>query len=240
MWLGLWMMTAPAEACGGLVCDAIQPVVQEGEKVVFEIDGEARVVEMHVQVAYEGPAEDFGWIVPVSGEPELFVSPQALFDTLGPPTSPTFQLTQVDEGNCRDARRGVNFLGSVEVSFSDSAESGPLPPEPATVISQTEVGPYDATILRAQSTEALRTFLDDNAYAIPPELDTVLGPYITEQAFFVAIKLRKDRSAGDIAPLGLRYPGTKASIPIQLTAIAVADDMPLEVYVFGDTRAAPE
>ncbi|MEM6930627.1 MAG: DUF2330 domain-containing protein, partial [Myxococcota bacterium] len=236
MWLGLWMMASPAEACGALVCDVVQPVVQEGEKVIFEIDGEAGVVEMHVQVAYEGPAEDFGWIVPVSGEPELFVSPQFLFDTLGPATSPTFRMTQVDEGNCRDSGRRL-FSG--EVNFLQSDE-GAVSPEPATVISQTEVGPYDATILRAQSSEALRTFLDDNAYAIPPSLDAVLAPYITEQAYLVAIKLRKDRSAGDIAPLGLRYPGTEASIPIQLTAVAVTDDMPLEVYVFGDTRAVPE
>ncbi|MEO0600604.1 MAG: DUF2330 domain-containing protein [Myxococcota bacterium] len=238
MWLGLWMLVAPAEACGGLVCDAVQPVVQEGERVVFEIDGEAGVVEMHVQVAYEGPAEDFGWIVPVGGEPELFVSPQFLFDTLGPATSPTFVMNQVDEGNCRDQSRRLRLTGVA--SFDQSAGESGLEPPPATVISQAEVGPYDATILRAQTTTALRTFLDDNAYAIPTELDTVLEPYVTDEAYFVAIKLRKDRSAGDIAPLGLRYPGTKASIPIQLTAIAVADDMPLEVYVFGDTRTVPE
>lgn len=231
----------PAAACGGLVCNAVTPVIQEGEKIVFEIDEGEEIVEAHVQITYSGPPEEFGWIVPVAAEPELFVTPQILFDAIGPATSPLFQLTNRDEGTCRNGPRRVFPIISSDVSFAaDSASDYPFGEQPATVVTRAEVGPYDATVLLAQSSTALRTFLDDNGYAIPTTLDAVLEPYIADGAYFVAIRLLKDRDSGDIAPLGMRYAGTKASIPIQLTAIAAADDMPLEVYVFGNHRAVPE
>ncbi|MEN0066792.1 MAG: DUF2330 domain-containing protein [Myxococcota bacterium] len=225
-----------AFGCGGLVCDAQQPVIQEGEKIIFGLDSETGTVETHVEISYSGPAASFGWIVPVFGEPEVFASPQALFDQLGPATSPLFTLQNVDEGRCRNSTRQLRF-GVFELSLDDSA---PAEPSPVDVLSRSEVGPYDATVLQAQSSEALRSFLDANHYAIPESLDPALAPYISQGAYFIAIRLQKDREVGDIAPLGFRYNAAKASIPIQLTAIAVADDMPLEVYVFGKARAVPE
>lgn len=236
----LWAMTTAAWACGGLVCDFSVPVVQDGERIVFAIDDEAGFVEAHVQITYEGPAERFGWIVPVAQEPDLFVSPQALFDILATNTAPRYSRIRVSEGTCHNGRSLFPLFGGIPTFDQEPAAAAPLEPGGGVVVtSQQRVGPYDTTVLQASSSEALRAFLDDNAYDIPSTLDPALAPYIADGAYFVAVRLAKDTDAGDIAPLGMRYAGTEASIPIQLTAIAANDDMPLEVYVLGRHRAVP-
>jgi len=44
----------------------------------------------------------------------------------------------------------------------------------------------------------------------------------------------------DLEPLALRYAGVEPSVPLQLTATAVVPDMPIEVYLLGDSRAIPK
>jgi len=227
----------PAQACGGFFCDQGQPVIQNAERVVFAIDEQAQEVEAHVQIFYQGDAEDFAWIVPIPSEPVIFESTQALFDTLAIQTLPTFSMRTVDEGNCREPMN-VAIGGSKEASMAfDSATSTT---GSVTVVGEQEVGPYDTVTLKAQSTDALLTWLLDNDYDIPAELEPLLEPYVSEDAHFLALKLQSDRSAGDIAPIAFRYPGDRASLPIQLTSVAAAPDTRLEIYVFADARATPE
>ena len=165
-------------------------------------------------------------------EPELFVSSQALFDTLGTTTGPIFQMNRVDEGNCTEPA-AVRFASENGIALADQNAST------VSVISQQQVGPYDTVVLKAESEEGLITYLQDNGYDLPSQLSEVLAPYIAFDAHFVALKLAKDQDAGDITPLGMTYAGTSAVIPIQLTSIAAAPDMRLEVYVFADRRAVP-
>lgn len=73
----LLLARGSARACGGLACAVTpldpEPVIQNGEKIVFAIQPDG-MVDVHVQVAYEGPPDDFAWIVPVStADPEVFL-----------------------------------------------------------------------------------------------------------------------------------------------------------------------
>ena len=86
------LVTSSALACGGFFCDAVQPVVQDAEVVVFSVDEDAGPIgetTMHVQVSYEGPPTEFAWVLPVRGTPELQLSSQALFDAIIQQTGPT-------------------------------------------------------------------------------------------------------------------------------------------------------
>ena len=73
---------SPVWACGGMVCDPgplESIVVQNAERIAFKVDEDAGIVEAHVQIFYEGPPDQFGWVVPVSSQPEVFISTDALF-----------------------------------------------------------------------------------------------------------------------------------------------------------------
>ena len=61
------------------MCEQAQPVMQNAERIVFGADEDGNV-DMHVQVSYEGAAENFAWILPTPGEPEIFLSIDTLFN----------------------------------------------------------------------------------------------------------------------------------------------------------------
>ncbi|MCB9674893.1 MAG: DUF2330 domain-containing protein [Alphaproteobacteria bacterium] len=230
-----------AWACGGMFCDPgpleVQ-VVQNAERVAFHIDEDAGVVEAHVQIFYEGPPDAFGWVVPVAKQPDVFLSSDRLFDVLAEELAPTVRLDQVQEGNCRFGPRisfGCAKRSFDDIGFADTGFAGEGP----NVVDQGQVGPYDYVVLQASTADELLGWLGENSYAVPDGLSGVLQPYLAADSYFLAVRLSKDRDAGDIAPLGWRYSGDAASIPIQLTSIASAPDLRLEVSVFGAARAVP-
>jgi uncharacterized protein (TIGR03382 family) len=223
---------APAWACGGLFCNATQPVDQAAETIVFGIDEEAGTVDVHVQITYQGSSDDFAWIVPVPAEPELFVSTDALFAALSQPTDPVFSLGFDAQGVCAV---GFPLTSDQSLTISGDSMGGGV-----NVIAEEQVGPYDTVTLEASNADLLVAWLQDAGYDLPEDLEPVLAPYIADGQAFVALKLSSGRDTGDLQPLGMRYSGSAASIPIQLTAIAALPDLPLEVYVLGDSRAVPD
>jgi uncharacterized protein (TIGR03382 family) len=229
----LLLSVASSWACGGLFCDATQPVDQAAETIVFGIDESSGTVDVHVQIAYQGASDDFAWIVPVPAEPELFVSTDALFTQLSQPTDPIFTLGRDRTGVC-DVLFPLAAKAENSLIDSDSIGGG------VTVLSEAQVGPYDTVILEATSADLLVAWLQDAGYDLPEDLEPVLAPYVADGQAFVALKLSTGRDSGDLQPLGMRYSGSAGSIPIQLTSIAAVPDLPLEVYVLGDARAVPD
>jgi len=226
-----------ALACGGFFCSQT-PIDQAGESIVFSMDPATGKVDTHVQITYEGEAADFAWVVPVPTLPSLFLSTDQLFSTLAANTAPVFNVTYTEQGSCEGYYYGSGY-GDYDASSSSSyADTGG--PGGVTIVATQTVGPYDTVTLQAQSSQQLLTWLQDNGYDLPDQLDPLLAPYVANDAYFVALKLQNDKSAGDIAPFGMRYDGQKAGIPIQLTSIAATPDMRLKVYVFGEHRAVPE
>ena len=220
-----------AFACGGLFCDAIQPVEQAGEQIVFAVDSQAGTTTMHVEITYEGPAEEFAWVLPVRGVPELEVSSKDLFDLLDATTAPRVGTSQQLGEQCLsfDADSGL---------IADTA-APPAPPG-VEVLATQAVGPYETTTLAATDASELVTWLQDNGYAVPDLLSNALTPYIGQQMRFVALRLAKNRDAGDLRPLALTYADSTPAIPLVLTRVAAQDDMPVTVYVLGEARAVPD
>ncbi|MDB5096135.1 MAG: hypothetical protein JWM80_556 [Cyanobacteria bacterium RYN_339] len=229
--VALNLLPLPALACGGLFCQNT-PVDQAGEKILFAADGQN--VTAHVQIQYTGAAKDFSWIVPVPTKPTLGVGTDNLFTALRAATRPQFNLTMRDEDGC-------------EPPPYDKAQEGIYPSLPeavastaVTVVSQAQVGPYDSAILTADDPGALKAWLKANHYVIPAKIDPLLDPYVAGKYFFVALKLTKDKDAGDIQPIVLKYTSTKPGIPIRLTGVAANPDMDVFVWVLGKQRAIPE
>ncbi len=238
----LFLAPEPAAACGGFFCSQAQPIDQSGEAVVFSVG--ANRVTMHVQIEYEGPSEEFAWVVPVGGEPELFLSKKELFDALPGATQPTFVMNR-DTSQCAEPKGAFDTdipMDSADTDTDSDADADvDLDVDGVDVVGEELVGAYETVTLTATSSEALVEWLDVNGYDLPAAMDGLLAPYVANGMYFVALKLQKSSSdwSGNLEPLALRYPGTKPVIPIQLTAVAAIPDMRLNVYVFGDSRAVP-
>jgi uncharacterized protein (TIGR03382 family) len=231
----LWM-TSAAFGCGGFFCTpAITPIDQAAEEIVFAYDAEQEQVEMHIEVTYAGASDDFAWVLPVPEEPELFLSSAALFSQLAILTAPTFTLEPETLGNCASP---VRIGCAQDVNLAAVRESQDY--TDVTVVGEAQIGPYDTVTLQAADSEALLTWLGDNDYDLPADIGPLLDVYIADRSYFVAMRLSTGMDTGDIEPIALRYAASGLAIPIQLTAIAASEDMPLRVYIFGDHRAVPE
>ena len=218
-------------ACGGFFCNNNQPITQAAERIFFALDNGR--IHMHVRIQYDGPPDQFGWLLPVPADDTLDVqlSTEALFDGLDTLYAPRFNVQRVFDENCPPPPR-AEFAG--DSATANSGEDGGV-----NVISREAIGPYDRVILQAQSVDELRTWLDEQSFFIPQTIDQKLGPYVERGQYFVAIKLLASASTDDIAPLYLSFVGNKPSIPIVPTSVAANPDMGVLVHMLYDQRAVP-
>jgi hypothetical protein len=93
-----------AQACGGFFCSQSQPVNQAAERIVFSQNGDGTVTAV-IQILYEGPSENFSWLLPISTVPEnddIAVASDLAFTRLQAATNPNYSLNTRAEGTCRD------------------------------------------------------------------------------------------------------------------------------------------
>jgi hypothetical protein len=220
-------------ACGGLFCDNIQPVNQVAERIVFAQDGDNRY-QMHVQIQYQGPPQQFSWMLPVPKDTEFSLSLPKLFSTLDTQFAPVFTITREAANDCSS----IFDIFDADKSASDFIQYAPDEEGSAEVLSRENIGPYEKVTLQADSVEILTTWLTDNGYQVPDRAQEVLSPYI-ENYVFIAIKLLEGKDTGDIQPVSLHFSSPKPSIPIIPTSVAANPDMGMIVNILGSQKAIP-
>ncbi|MBT8492812.1 MAG: DUF2330 domain-containing protein [Deltaproteobacteria bacterium] len=227
-----------AEACGCFTPpDPTVPIVQAGERIAFAMeDGK---VTSHIQIQYSGPAEQFGWLLPLPSIPDLQVGTDELFTNLINSTQPRYRLVSEFHGNCAwQNNRGGGFGGGSPDSAGEN-ESPPGDDGPGVLVVESSVGPYDYAVLRADSKEPMLEWLDENGYFVPAGTDEAVDAYIRPGAYFLALRLQKGNEVGDLQPVVVEYASDLPMIPIVLTSVAADPDMGVQVWVLGDHRAIP-
>jgi hypothetical protein len=236
------VLPAPAVACGCFAPpDVATPIVQAGEKIVFV--NRNGVLEMHVQIQYSGKPADFGWILPLPAVPKnrlgatgIDVGSVEFFDQLETVTRPTYVLQRTP---C--VQRSSSGLGCGAFA-SDSLAGADVPNQAGTMsplVTQDSVGPYEFAVLKADSKTEMLNWLNQNRYVVPAGTDGALAPYIRPGAYFLALKLKAGRSAGDVQPVVLRFPADLPTVPITLTAVGATPNMGVLIWVLGGARAIP-
>ena len=244
-WLALMAMFAAAgapmraEACGGFFCNLTQRVDQTGERILFAVEG--KTVTAHIQITYQGEAEAFSWVLPMPAVPTFDVGTDSLFTALGARTDPRFELEWKNEPGCNYTNQCPCYLEAATGGGDPSANGGA-----AIVLSQGEVGPYTFKVVSAADGggPALFQWLNTNGYQQPPEAQELIDHYVDQNFVFVALKLQKGKSIGELRPLVLKYTPPDlvtglACIPLKLTKIAAAENMPVFAWVLAKGRAVP-
>jgi MYXO-CTERM domain-containing protein len=235
--LGLILITAPgatpaAHACGCFAPpDPSVPIVQAGERILFGM--EDGVVTAHIQIQYEGDAEEFAWLVPMPAEPTLSLGTDELFTQITTTTQPRYRLETRFDDECPPSRDNGGGGGA------DGGADNGAPEDDGPLVSRDTVGPYETAVLRAGDKQEMLDWLADNRFFVPAGTDQAVTPYIRPGAFFLALKLRSGESVGDLQPVVVKYQSELPQIPIVLTSVAADPDMPVLVWVLGDARAIP-
>lgn len=232
-----------AHACGGFFCNNSQPVNQAAERIVFSHGSDGTVTAV-IQIQYQGPSEDFAWMLPVAGDPDVQVSSDAAFMRLQNATNPQYQLTTTIEGTCGSGGlRGVpgSASGGADAGASFDSDGGA---PPVTVVNQGAVGPYDYVVISVDPAatdpaDVAVTWLQDNGYDVSDFGREVLRPYLEGGMNLLSFRLSKGNDAGSIRPVMITFGSGLPSIPIRPTAVAATDDMGVMVWVLGAERAVP-
>lgn len=187
-----------------------------------------------VLIQYAGEADDFSWVLPVPGIPDLSSGSDLVFAPLELVTRPRFNLEITGEP-CPGPPRffGPGFGGALAAEDSASGESD------VEVLQSLSVGPFDVQIVTSDDADAMAQWLDEHDYDLTDRSRDLIAPYVDEKMNFVALRLRQDQGVGDIQPLTLRYESEVPMIPIRLTAVAAQPDMGVIVWLLGESRAVP-
>jgi MYXO-CTERM domain-containing protein len=249
---GALAAASPSSACGGFFCNQSQPVNQAAERIVFADNGDGTQTAV-IEIMYEGPSENFSWLLPISSVPmgdEIAVASTLAFQRLQAATNPNYTLTTSVEGTCKQPPQQTPGIGSGGTggTASGGGTSGGLnagPDDGVTVEASGVVGSFDWTVISldpdlAEPADAAVTWLNDNGYDVPDGAPVLLSPYLADGLFLLALKLTKGADAGSIRPIMLTYKATRPSIPIKLTAVAANEDMGVMAWVLADSRAVPQ
>jgi hypothetical protein len=244
-------VASPADACGGFFCSQSQPVNQAAERIIFADNSDGTVTAV-IQILYEGPSENFSWLLPISTAPEdgeIGVSSNLAFQRLQTQTNPRYLLTTMTEGTCReenlDRNGGPGTGGAASTPPTANAGSGGTGGGGVVVEASGSVGPFDWTVISvadgaAEPASLAVEWLQDNDYDVPDSAPGLIGPYLEDGLFLLALRLTKGSDTGSIRPIVLTYDADKAMIPVKLTAVAANEDMGVMTWLLGDSRAVPE
>jgi hypothetical protein len=232
---------APARACGGFFCDNLDPVIQTAERILFRIGADDTVTTI-VEIQYEGPPSQFGWVLPI---PEALpvesieTAPAGLFDALETRLAPTFSRPAHGDTGGSSAADESSGCGCERPGVYDWFEPPPPDTSGVQVIGEAVVGPYEIEIITAEQGDNLSNWLLLNGYQIPQSAVGAMDHYIGLKMAFLGLKLRADVPAGPIDALTFTYQGQTPMIPLILTRVAAAADMEIVAYIAGPGRHVP-
>jgi len=237
--------TTRADACGGFFCDQAQPVNQAAERIIFADNGDNTQTAV-IEILYQGPSEHFSWLLPISSVltgDQIKVASKSAFDRLQLATDPQYTLNTVVEGTC-------NFDDSFSAGGAGGAaagEEGGAGPGGGDVHVEASgiVGSFDWSVISidqssSDAASAAVKWLGDNGYDVPAGSSALLGPYLADGLYLLALKLVKGADTGAIRPIVLTYAGNQASIPIKLTAVSANENMGVMTWLLGAARAVPQ
>jgi MYXO-CTERM domain-containing protein len=240
---------APARACGGFFCDqpggllGSQPIAQTGENVLFRVDPAAPAgtsIEAHIQIFYSGPAAQFSWILPVDAAPTLDTGSDSVFTIVSGKTNPSFQVTTTVEGTCRQTTYppGGGYGGAAAGAggSTGAVDAGTS----VTVVFQGGVGPYDAAVIHGPDATDIEAWLSTNGYYVSDQAKSIIETYVSENKYFVALKLMGDQSTSAIRPIILRFDAQSPCIPLRLTAIASVSNLRVNAWILAPKRTVPQ
>lgn len=225
-------VAVPAWACGGFFCFTA-PVDQSAERILYvHKDGKMQV---HIQISYTGDDQSFSWVLPLQKPPlsadGIEVSSDTIFQLLEQFTTPQFQLNWKNTPDCM-----VNLCMAASAGGGDGTKNG----GGVQLLMEKDVGPYKAVVIQGDTGANIVKWLNDNKFVQPKATEGLIDTYAKEKFVFLALKLQKDKSAGDLVPIAVTIAEDTPCLPIRLTALATAPDMPIVAWVIDKARAIPK
>ncbi len=236
-----WLMLAFFAGLGGIanapadgmfvapkfVWDKHKDINEPTQKAILVYD--AGREDLILQVKYEGPVSEFGWLVPVPNLPTVQKGSMKCF----------YELSQYTQKHFENPwQHGRGQYAALSKGKNDAAES--VEP-PVKVIEIKTVGAYEIAVLATKDTGALEKWLEANHFSFPTNTTEVIDSYVQRQWYFVAVKVNLTKGplglvssalklpAGELNPLRISFDSAHCVYPLKISS---ANGTPSEIQVY--------
>lgn len=222
-----------AEACGG--CFAPPGAVQTVTDHRMVLSVSPTHTTLWDQFAYTGNPAEFSWILPVRNGPDVRVelADNRFMQVLDNITVPTLYAPQRPTRYCSSGLERDFNAGAPTAAADSGASSG------VTVHREEVVGPYAIAIVGGTDAMAIRTWMRDNGFTIPPVIEPVIDHYVSLRQDFVALKLRAGAASmprQQMTPVRVTVSGYAPTLPLRMVAAGISDKVGLSLLVIANTR----
>ncbi len=222
-WLPLLAACFTTSAIAPACCPAPmrgRHVVNADQTVILIWNPDTQTQHFIRQASFKSDAKDVGFIVPSPSEPDLAESSNSAFASLAEYTAPRVVP--------RPQPRQRTGFGCSSRSESFGVKTA------ARVLQEKQVAGFNATVLEADTSEALTTWLTEHGYDFSPEVAAWAEPYIAQGWKFTALKVadEKAETTGDPAAAS-----TTHSLNAPALRISFQTDRPLFPYREPDMTA---
>ena len=208
------------------VWDKHKDINEPAQKAILVHD--AGREDLILQVKYEGPVDEFGWLIPVPNLPTVQIGSMKCFYELSQYTQKHFEW-------------GYQKSGTRSIPMSlDTESAGAKSEPPVKVIEIKTVGDYEIAILSTKDAGALAKWLDTNQFYFPTNKTDVLDGYVRQQWYFVAVKINlktglgslstlQKLAGGELNPLQISFATDRCVFPLKISSV---NGVPSEVQVY--------
>jgi HEAT repeat protein len=207
------------------VWDKHKDINEPTQKAILVYD--AGREDLILQVKYEGPVDEFGWLIPVPNLPTVQKGSMKCFYELSQYTQRHFESPVYET---RSASQGLG-----------SASKGEQPEPPVKVIEIKTVGAYEIAVLSTKDAGALAKWLETNQFYFPTNKIDVMDAYVRQHWYFVAVKINLEKSlfsvlgavgklaSGELNPLQISFATDRCVFPLKISSV---NGVPSEVQVY--------
>lgn len=253
----VWLSPTVVWACGSYVVSVTageessewgdDVLVHDAEKMLYVDRGDGRwTIYQGRSIEADDAVDEFAWLLPVPGTPEVEVAPQLVFQRLQEVTRPEFVLRDESTGDCpaevrsRQQRTGLD-LGGGGASQSVGHEGE------APVVQQVDsgsVGPYDYVTIETdkEAEDAGKKaveWLEKHDYRVESVDVDLLREYLSDGLNLLAMRLRADARTEDVQPVAITVEMEQALSPMRLARAGAAEETSILVWTAAEGRAVP-
>ncbi len=213
-----------------------------------------------IETSFEGEGTEFGWVVPLPGQPLVRPATTGTIPSLRGVFLPKIErplelfvpllflglafaamLLRTAIGRIVGVTSALVLGGLVFMPALGTARSSVGGRAPGIeVLSREVVGNYDVTVVSAPNADALDSWLSDNGFAPIDDAAPVIRDYVQGGWVFACTRLTRETESGVNAPhpLVFTFESPRPIYPMRLTGVGQKRAIDLELFVFGSGTAA--
>jgi hypothetical protein len=201
------------------VWDKHKDINEPSQKAILVYD--AGREDLILQVKYEGPVSEFGWLIPVPNLPQVQRGSMKCF----------YELSQYTQRHFASERpHSQTKSGRSNAGTLDAASAG-APEPPVKVVETKTVGAYEIAVLSTKDSSALASWLETNRFYFPTNKTDVLDYYVQQQWYFIAVKINlgqkhahaaataTELASGELNPLQISFASDRCIFPLKISSV---------------------